>query len=262
MDPSQHFQFQLFSFDEYYTAVFLGELAGPVQQDSFGEGGNYHYRIGTDNELDLNYQADQPQNGNASEMLIGQLGTQYQRPKPEFPACTLVKQGAIELVNTATGESTPVTVSSNTQYALDDVMVVNGTQSYDGFEFYSCNSTYMGYVNDENNFYGHFKTPEQSNQCYMQRYYVNGPEPIVYESVALDGECENTDTGVQTNTFFHLAKGTDGYYQLSFLGKTAGSNDTLTYGWTIDSANYNEVNLNPNPSSNTNVTNYNLRFVN
>lgn len=235
----------------------------------------------TDLYVSVNYLAEEPQKGALDEMLIGQLGTQYVRPDKQFPACTLVKRGPVVLVNDKTGETLPVTIKDDNYNTGDNVPALNGTQSYNGFGFYQCDSEYMGYRSDEENYYGHLtlQKDEGKGYCFVRQAGVDGLEPYIFSTNAYDGECGTTDDAGQVRTFFHLAVTEEGY-EISYLGGTAvnqtaaakakvkAASDVTTYGWTTERVvqqpryDSNEVVLNPNPARNADVTNYKLRFDN
>ncbi len=66
----QHWQFQLFSFYDYYAAVFLGDTPGPVDQNDPDYGGNYHFAFDGD-DLSASYKEDNPQTGKRDEQCYG-----------------------------------------------------------------------------------------------------------------------------------------------------------------------------------------------
>lgn len=231
VEANQHFQFQLDSFYYYYSADFLGNLAGPVNASDFGAGGNYHFSI-NEKALMVSYEADSPQTGKFSEMLFGQLGDQYKPTTRTMPNCTLVKSGSVELVNTKTGETQPVTAGYTAAFPYGYSPLLNGTGNGE-FSFYQCDSVYMGYESDDNNSYGHFGSNAYGQRCFsvqsggdLNDYLIETPASgdEVYQP-----PCSLDDNSSQDAIYFHLAKTSDGY-EINYLGAPASAN-AEEYGW-------------------------------
>lgn len=266
VEAQQHWQFQLLSFNDYYTAVFLGDTPGPVDQNSSGAGGNYHFSFdGAD--LIANYDANSPQQSKQSEQLIGQLGNQYVPPTREMPACKLAKVGGMELVSTSTGQAQPVNAGYTAAFAYGFSPLLNSTND-SVFSFYQCDSAYMGYESDDNNIYGHFalnNTQYSYPGCFNRATGGNGAIP----SESLDNylidtgsvyACPLDDTQAQVGIFFHLAKTSDGKYEVNWLGGPK-SDDQKEWGWNVFK--------DPKQTDGTSVvkvdqnsTEYKLRFTN
>ncbi|CDW94838.1 hypothetical protein [Sporisorium scitamineum] len=139
---NQHFQFQLDTFTYYYSVVFLGETPGPINASDFGAGGNYHFSVPNplvsvgDSYLDVG-RSKQPQTGKLSEMLIAQIGDQYQPTTRQLPKCTLVKNGTVKLVNTKTGETHSVSTNTSNAFIDANAAQIDGIGDT-GFAFYQC----------------------------------------------------------------------------------------------------------------------------
>ncbi len=244
---NQHFQIQLNTFYYFYTAVFLGDTSGPVSAD-FGGGGNYHFNV-DDGDLYVKYNASQPQTGKKSEQLIGQLEDQF-NAKEQMSPCTLVKSGGLELVDTVSGETSKVGTSSS----YGSFLQVNSS-STTTFDFYQCDSVFMGYHADSTNHYGHLRLAQSNddNAC-----YVHGPYSVnIFELGSANnqvvGACGLTDDYVQRSSFFHLAE-ESGEYTLTYLNTTVQEPSTYN-GWTVDQRNQ-DLGVNQTESS------YKLRFIN
>ncbi|KAJ9475263.1 Pol II transcription elongation factor [Pseudozyma hubeiensis] len=246
VDANQHFQFQLLSFDYFYSVVFLGSTAGPVNASDFGAGGNYHFGLDNTGELEVTYLADKPQTGESSEQLIAQIGSQYVSEKVMSP-CTLVKSGHVELVDQGSGQTLPVYAGDSRpghDSVFDQVLVVNGTAtaaSADTFSFYQCNSTYMGFEPDSNNFYGHFVSDVPARTgCYNVEYIDNignhGRAVTLSgtndTSTSPNAPCGVNDGGIQLSSFFHL-ENENGKYVINFLGHTT-ADQAEQYSWTLN----------------------------
>lgn len=257
---TQHFQFQLDSFYDFYSAVFLGDTAGPVNASDFGAGGNTHF------SLDGNFYAIEgaPQNGDLSQMLIGQLGDQYKPTTRMMSPCTLVKNGTVELVNTQTGETQSVTAASTKAFPYGVSPLVNGTGDAQ-FSFYKCYSAYEGYLSDDTNIYGQFTSNEYGGGGafhYQTPTNTTGTFPINNFLIQSGGsnESENDDTSAQDGLFFRMTKTSDGD-EITFLGGPKDSNPQ-EYGYSLDNSpqqtdGYSVILVEPSSS-----TNYKLRFTN
>ncbi|SJX64385.1 uncharacterized protein SRS1_15026 [Sporisorium reilianum f. sp. reilianum] len=242
VDASQHFQFQLDTFYDYYSVDFLGATPGPVNATDFGAGGNYHFNVPQplsmegNNYLDLGH-SKQAQTGNKSEMLIAQIGSQYKPTTRQLRACTLVKSGYVTLYNTATRDVKAVTTaSSNVNVYAYAPQINNGGAGDQQYSFFACDSAYMGYTADACNWYGHFDAYATGQpSCFTRQtsgsltdYVVTGPAG---RNGASD-DCTTADTEAQLQSFFHLHKTDDGVYEVSFVGATAAEADsTGMYGW-------------------------------
>ncbi|KAJ1024081.1 hypothetical protein NDA16_002920 [Ustilago loliicola] len=262
VEAQQHWQIQLYSFDYYYTAVFLGDTPGPVDQDMSGYGGNYHFSFdGAD--LIANYGENNPQKGNSGEQLVGQLGKQYVPPIRQMPACKLVKVGGMELVNTSTGEAQPVNAGRTYAFGYGYSPLLNATEQAE-FNFYQCDSAYMGYESDDNNIYGHFGLNNTvfHDGCFNRAISGNGATPAQsLDNYLIDtGSCATADTEAQVGEFYHLSKTSDGKYEVNWLGgqKSEAQKD---WGWTVFK--------DPKQTDGTSVvlvdqnsTEYKLRFTN
>lgn len=256
VDAYQHFQFQRGGEYTYHSAVFLGETPGPVDATQFGAGGNYHFYM-VDSEtkdfLAFRDSRTQPQTGDKSEMLIGQLGQTYKVPIKTFPEC--------KLVNTKTGETQKVTSNVAAQFPYGNSPLIHGTGE-SNLEFYQCDSTYMGYQQDASNFYGHFASDSSNpKDCFI--HALGGEENnMIIEVFPQDSagkSCGTDDTYVQVPSFFHLTRTHDGF-EINYLGATK-SEGKAEYGWlptpVVNSNETDPVAIYVSPSA----TDYKLRFT-
>ena len=231
----QHFEFALDSFFPYYSVVYLGLEKGPSPNanNSFGSGGHYKLGLSSDKHVTADYQEDEQTSSDRNVAMIAQLGGQYVTPDPYFPTCTLYKTGSLSLVDDK-GTAQPVTPSNNTYNARGDwVLVLNGTQSDDGFEFYECDSAYMGYTNDDTNHYGHLKTKRErfSDDCFERREINQLATDTIYSSPSGRGGCFSNDSPEQLSSFFHFDSQSG---SLTFLGARAQRFPSdVQYGWTV-----------------------------
>lgn len=264
------------SFYNFYAANFLGDLDGPPSDldNRFAVGGNYHYNLAplpssSDKDyLTLNYLEDVPSDGNLGESLIGQLGDQYVTPKRELENCDMVTQGRLVLVESEEeGKTQDVTITNAYSSDEDHIFSVNvePNSPFSYFQFYSCDSSYMGYKQDGKNYYGHLQLGGQEDgDCFQRWYNMSGPTT----EFKLDNKCSNIDDASQLQQWFHLAVTSEGY-EVNYLNATATTSaskaavkaeSSLSFGWTTyENDNVTEVILNPNPSS-SNAKNYKLRF--
>lgn len=269
VSADQHFQFQLDTFFPYYSVVFLGDVAGPVDASDFGEGGNYHFSLSESGELDVSYLADQPQKGNRSEQLIAQLNGQYVSQKVMSP-CKLVKSGKVELVDQHTGQTQPAHAGDTSPQSVPfykELLLFNATTaSPDTFSFYQCDSTYMGFQSDDINYYGLFTSdvPGQIG-CYtvdhQANFRDNGRYVTLtgndYNSTSPYSSCGINDGRIQLNSFFHLTNN-NGKCEINFLDYTTAE-PTDQYGWGLraDTDDASQQFLVINSTS----TQYTLRFI-
>ncbi|TKY89065.1 hypothetical protein EX895_001596 [Sporisorium graminicola] len=109
----------------------------------------------------------------------------------------------------------------------------NNGASAQQFSFFQCDSAYMGYTSDENNWYGHFDAYAPSNpSCLSRQTGGSLNKYVVQRDNGTNDKCSTTDTVAQVNDFFHLSKSDDGFYEISFLGATAADAEkTTAYGW-------------------------------
>ncbi|TKY87581.1 hypothetical protein EX895_003595 [Sporisorium graminicola] len=271
VDATQNFQFQRGEEFSYYSAVFLGATAGPVDTAELGAGGEYHFKV---NDVGNNYlvygKNDQPQSVNKNEMLIGYLGQTYKVPAKTFPECKLVKNGTLELVNTKTGDVQSVTAN----YTVDDSHSLQPLLNGSGnpyFSFYACDSSYMGYEADGNNHYGHFSSNGKYVPSCFIGDYAKGSSVGIYEPAFPghnDSPCGKYNTNVQLESFFHLAK-TNAGYEVNFLGTlNDGANRPNApvpgkgeYGW-VPTPTAKQTSGDPTPIFvSPNATDYKLRFT-
>lgn len=234
---AQHFQFQLDTFYNYYTAVFLGKKAGPVEHEDFGAGGHSHFSLQTefrsrpnDKWLFNSFQPNNPQTGDRAHQLIGQLGDQYKPTTKVFPACKLVKSGNMELVNTKTGETKSVTTDfpPTFEYAKSPLINANGNPT---FNFYQCDSDYMGYTSSDGDYYGHLQSAAYDGTACFARQTPGGAFDIGNYILEGNGACNNDDNNSQLPVFFRLKKDARGY-EVHYLGSTKSENKR-EFGWTL-----------------------------
>ena len=273
VEPNQHFQIQEDNFYNFYTVGFLGNAPGPIVTN-FGGGGNYHYTGFDGDVLSVSYQADQPQNGTLSQMLVAQLGSQYVPPPKQMDSCKLVKSGAVELVDTLRGQAQSIAtaIGPNTEYSglnAEGAAVMNGVGNTT-YYFYQCDSTYMGYQSDGSNYYGHFSSSSTPNSL----CFIPSQVPYLYDFI-LEGStsgdprlsaCGTADDASQVGSFFHLAE-TSGGSEITYLGAPA-SERAQPYGWRTNISDAYSPMSAKNPqvvAIDSNVTEYGyykLRFVN
>lgn len=231
---AQHVQLQLDTFYDFYSVVFLGETPGPVNASDFGAGGNYHFRIDEQpkpyvQQLVYSYESKHPQTGDLKEMLIAQIGDQYVPTKKVLPACKEVHKAALELVNTKTGEVQRVTADGPPQSEHGFSVVLNASgRPY--FSFLQCDSTYMGYESDDNNFYGHFRADAFNNTAVYIKQTGGSANNVILEAYETGATAPEYDDESQIPAFFHMTKTSDGYYQVNYLGARAADN-AGQYGW-------------------------------
>lgn len=107
-----------------------------------------------------------------------------------------------------------------------------GTQAYTAFQFYECDSDFMGYVSDANAgvFYGHLQIASHAN-CFVQQNGPEGPGNGLMFGNAYGG-CTTSDSAAQLESFFKYDAKSG---KVNFLGKAkkdnAGEN---VAGWKLD----------------------------
>ncbi|UZJ56744.1 hypothetical protein CBS101457_006064 [Exobasidium rhododendri] len=232
---AQHFQFSLYSFYSFYSVVFLGTEQGPTADanTSFSSGGNYQSSLvdlpgKTQLYIESDYQAGAEQEGDSYTSLIAHLGSQYKPTQTNFPSCTLVKNGTLTLTNGT--DTSPVSLSSVSygEYESGLALTLNGTQSSQGFEFYQCDSDYMGYeIQASSTRYGHLLTSQDTyfQDCFLQAAGVNNG--TIFSSTDYDG-CGTKDDDSQLSTFFSYDE--EGG-EILFLGARASETNTNVYSW-------------------------------
>lgn len=224
--PDQHFQFQKNTFYGYYLLDFLGSTDGPTANatSTFQSGqGGYHYRLDQDDTFGSDSVSVDYAPGSyvsASNQIIAQIG-QTAAP-PTFPACRLRKTGPMTYTAPG-GAAQSVTVNP--------VPLVNGTQSYTAFQFYECESDYMGYESDASAgiFYGHFQLASHTS-CYVQQNGQFGKgNGLMFAFSGTDSPCGNSDTATQEASFFKYDANTG---SVNFLNAAKGKNPSPV-GWTL-----------------------------